>query len=172
MADVFTKIKRSEVMSHIRGCGNKDTELALMRLFRKHKITGWRRQVSLSLKITGFRAGHVSKQLKGGILRVRPDFVFPKLKLAVFVDGCFWHCCPQHSSQPKTNAVFWKRKLAANKSRDRLVTKVLRKKGWKVLRIWEHDLTNKHPLKLLLQIKKLAGCHHPEKGELDEFNPY
>lgn len=120
MQDVFTKAKRSEVMSRIRGKGNKDTEVALAKLFRAIGITGWRRHYP----ITG-----------------RPDFAFPKQKLAVFVDGCFWHGCPKHGVQPKGNNVFWSTKLAANKARDRKVNRELRTKGWRVLRIWEHDLT-------------------------------
>src|ERR1035437_8479173 len=100
MSDVFTKAKRSEVMSGIRGRGNKATELALAKLFRRNKITGWRR----NQKVFG-----------------KPDFIFPKLKLAVFVDGCFWHGCPKHETKPKNNRAFWQRKLSANKKRDLLV---------------------------------------------------
>ena len=117
--DVFTKEKRSEVMSKIRGKGNKATEQALVKLFRAHGITGWRRHYPINGK---------------------PDFAFPKHKLAVFVDGCFWHGCPKHATQPKGNRRFWADKLEANKSRDRKVNRELRAKGWKVLRIWEHDL--------------------------------
>lgn len=120
MPDVFTKAKRSEVMSRIRGHGNKDTELALMKIFRRHRITGWRRH----------------KPVFG-----KPDFVFPKLKLAVFVDGCFWHGCPKHGTMPRNNRPFWKKKLDANKARDHRVNRTLRKEGWRVVRIWEHDLT-------------------------------
>ena len=129
MADVFSKSKRSEVMSQIRSRGNQATELALAKLFRRHKITGWRR----NQKVFG-----------------KPDFIFPKHKLAVFVDGCFWHGCPKHGTQPKGNAAFWRKKISRNQIRDRLVTRTLRKAGWRVLRIWEHELTrNKviHPLK-------------------------
>jgi DNA mismatch endonuclease (patch repair protein) len=122
MPDVFTKAKRSEVMSRIRGRDNKDTELALMRQFRAHRITGWRRQQAVFGK---------------------PDFVFHKLMLAVFVDGCFWHACPRHQTRPKNNVLFWQKKFAANRARDRLVTKTLRAQGWCVLRIWEHELTRK-----------------------------
>jgi len=60
------------------------------------------------------------------LLRVKVDFVFPTLKLAIFVDGCFWHGCPKHATQPANNRVFWKNKLARNKVRDRLVTRTLR----------------------------------------------
>lgn len=119
MPDIFSKAKRSEVMSHIRGRGNKGTELALMAIFRRHGITGWRRNQKLFGK---------------------PDFVFCRARLVVFVDGCFWHGCPQHETKPKTNKAFWTRKLAANKTRDRLVTRTLRNQGWRVLRIWEHAL--------------------------------
>jgi len=71
---------------------------------------------------------------------VRPDFVFLKLKLALFVDGCFWHGCPKHGTQPKGNRAFWKKKFAINKARDLLVARTLRRAGWGVLRIWEHTL--------------------------------
>jgi len=119
VADVFTKAQRSEVMSRIRGKGNKDTELALAKLFRRHRLTGWRRHYAIEGK---------------------SDFAFPKQKLAVFADGCFWHGCPQHATHPKGNAAFWRVKLEANKKRDRKVNRLLRGHGWRVLRIWEHDL--------------------------------
>ena len=106
-------------MSHIRGRGNKDTELALAKIFRRFGFKGWRR----NQKVFG-----------------KPDFVFQKLKLAVFVDGCFWHGCPRHGTKPKQNAAFWVKKLAANKARDRLVTRTLRRAGWRVVRLWEHEL--------------------------------
>jgi DNA mismatch endonuclease (patch repair protein) len=84
----------------------------------------------------------------------KPDFVFPKLKLAIFVDGCFWHCCPRHSNLPVNNGPFWKRKLDANQRRDRLVSRTLRKQGWRVLRIWEHELSRRHEKRLLGRITR------------------
>lgn len=154
MPDVFTKTKRSQVMACIRGVGNKGTEVALMRFLRAHRITGWRRHIFISVPsqrcdtrtsattISGVAARHE----RGRFFRVRPDFVFPTLRLAVFVDGCFWHRCPLHSTWPKTNAAFWRRKLAANKARDRLVNSTLRNYRWFVLRIWEHELKpSNHP---------------------------
>jgi DNA mismatch endonuclease (patch repair protein) len=123
MADVFSPEKRSEVMSRIRGKGNKKTELELIRIFKVHRIIGWRRNARLFGK---------------------PDFVFPKSKLAIFVDGCFWHGCSLHSNIPATNRAFWIKKISGNMMRDRLVSKTLRRDGWMVLRIWEHDL-RKHP---------------------------
>jgi DNA mismatch endonuclease (patch repair protein) len=134
MPDVFTKAKRSEVMSRVRSRGNKDTELALAKLFRRNKIPGWRR----NQKIFG-----------------KPDFIFPKLKLAIFVDGCFWHGCPKHETKPKNNRIFWKNKFARNKARDLLVTRTLRSQGWRVLRIWEHELGRKNEASLLKRIQRV-----------------
>ena len=133
MSDVFSKVKRSHVMSCIRGRGNKDTELALICIFRKEHITGWRRHHPLF---------------------GNPDFVFPKLRLAVFVDGCFWHSCPLHSTKPKNNAVFWEKKLQGNEVRDRLVSKTLRAQGWRVLRIWEHDLSRTNEVILVRRLRR------------------
>jgi DNA mismatch endonuclease Vsr len=72
--------------------------------------------------------------------RVRPDFVFRRTQLAIFVDGCFWHGCPKHATKPANNRAFWKKKLAGNKIRDRVVNRTLRRAGWRVIRIWEHEL--------------------------------
>jgi DNA mismatch endonuclease (patch repair protein) len=132
MLDVFTKAKRSAVMAAIRSHGNKATELRLIAIFRAHSITGWRRHRPVFGK---------------------PDFVFPKLKLAVFVDGCFWHGCPKHATWPKTNAAFWRKKIAANRARDVLVTRTLRAQGWRVLRLWEHELTRKNEPRLLRRLR-------------------
>jgi len=98
VADILGKKKRPAVMAAIRSRGNRDTELRLIAIFRDNGITGWRR----------------NRRLFG-----KPDFVFPTRKLAAFVDGCFWHGCPLHATQPKTNAAFWRKKLAANRTRDR-----------------------------------------------------
>jgi DNA mismatch endonuclease (patch repair protein) len=70
------------------------------------------------------------------------DIVFPKLKVAVFLDGCFWHGCPQHATQPKSNAEWWRAKLDKNVSRDAETTEHLRAEGWTVLRFWEHEMPN------------------------------
>ena len=132
MADVFSIRKRSEVMSRIRGRGNKDTELVVVQLFRRNGITGWRR----NQKIFG-----------------KPDFVFREARLAVFVDGCFWHGCPKHCRMPVGNRAFWRRKFSRNRERDVLVNRTLRKAGWKVLRVWEHHLHRKHEAALLQRIR-------------------
>ena len=155
MPDVFTKSKRSEVMSRIRGRGNRDTELALAKLFRRHKITGWRRQIEIRGRAAlPRRQSPATKHRRPTGFRVRPDFIFSKLKLAVFVDGCFWHGCPQHAIKPKNNRAFWQRKLSANKARDRLVNQTLRRAGWRVIRIWEHEFSRKNELRLIARIQR------------------
>jgi DNA mismatch endonuclease (patch repair protein) len=71
---------------------------------------------------------------------IRPDVVFTRTEIAVFVDGCFWHGCPAHGRPPKTNAGYWEAKIALNRDRDTRQTRMLRECGWVVLRIWEHEL--------------------------------
>ncbi len=136
MADVFSTRKRSQVMSRIRSRGNKDTEIVLAQLFRRKGISGWRRNQPLFGK---------------------PDFVFRKPKLAVFVDGCFWHHCSIHGTQPKGNRSFWKMKFSRNQTRARLVNRILRLAGWRVLRIWEHELPRRNEKRLLRRIRKSLG---------------
>ena len=133
MSDIFSERKRSDVMSRIRGSGNKDTELRLIQIFKAHGITGWRRGSKLSGK---------------------PDFVFPVLKLAMFVDGCFWHGCPKHMTWPKTRAAFWRQKITRNIERDREVNRLLRAKGWKVVRVWQHDLRRRNETKLIRRLMR------------------
>jgi len=131
MTDVFSKNKRSEVMSRIRSRGNRDTELALIAFFRKHHIIGWRR----------------NRPLPG-----KPDFVFPAAHLIIFVDGCFWHGCKSHSKPPQTNCDYWSKKLRRNRQRDQSVARLLRNRGWRVIRLWEHDLTPKNEKRSLRRI--------------------
>jgi DNA mismatch endonuclease (patch repair protein) len=122
-------------MARVRGRGNKSTEVKLAGLLRKSGIKGWRRHLHLP---------------------GTPDFAFPKLRLAIYVDGCFWHGCPTHATSPKTNSEFWRQKLSRNVTRDRLVTRTLKQNGWKVLRIWEHELENSQKVIRRL-IKAIAG---------------
>lgn len=129
----MTVEQRSRNMAAVRGRGNASTELVLARLFRKNRITGWKRHAA----VFG-----------------RPDFVFIKQKIAVFVDGCFWHGCKKHRSVPESNKKFWTGKLKQNRLRDRKVTIVLRKRGWRVIRVWEHELKSKNieiPKKLVIK---------------------
>jgi len=113
---------------------NAATELRFIQLLKTTGITGWRR----NQKIFG-----------------RPDFVFKRARLAVFVDGCFWHGCPRCYSEPKSNRTFWKNKFARNIARDRLVNRTLRSANWRVLRIWQHELTRKNETRLLRRIQRV-----------------
>lgn len=133
MADIFTSAKRSAVMSLIRSRGNRGTELRLLALMRENRITGWRRGV----------------RLLGS-----PDFVFRREKVAVFVDGCFWHGCPRHGRSPDSRQDYWGPKLLRNAKRDRAVTRELRNSGWKVLRIWECDLARSRAKRTLGRLRR------------------
>jgi DNA mismatch endonuclease (patch repair protein) len=146
MCDFLTKQQRSTRMSQIRSKENKDTELRLIAIFKRHGITGWRRHQPLLGK---------------------PDFVFRQARIVLFVDGCFWHCCPKHSHSPHSNRSFWKAKFSRNRRRDRLVTRRLRAKGWQVIRIWEHELVRRNQNRVLRRIqqaflKSLTGFFAPE----------
>jgi DNA mismatch endonuclease (patch repair protein) len=133
MADIFNKKKRSELMSRIRSHGNVATELRFIRLLKHSGITGWRRHHCLHGK---------------------PDFVFLNLRLAVFVDGCFWHGCPRCYGEPKSNRAFWRRKITANRKRDLAVNRALRKSGWRVLRVWQHELKRRNEARLLKRMQR------------------
>lgn len=134
MADVFSKQKRSQIMAAIRPKGNKTTELRLAQIFREAEIKGWRRQQPVEGK---------------------PDFVFRRARLAVFVDGCFWHGCKTHCRMPKSRVAFWREKIRGNKARDIKVAARLRKAGWRVARVWEHSLRN--PLKIAERVLRLLN---------------
>lgn len=96
-------------------------EVALRRALHSR---GWRYRVDLAV-IPGMRR--------------RADIVFLRQKVAVFVDGCFWHQCPVHATRPKNNAAWWQGKLATNVARDRETDRVLTEAGWRVVRVWEHE---------------------------------
>lgn len=130
----FHGLTRSQLMSRIRSRNNKKTELALRRVLQAHALSGWRRH----------------QRLPG-----RPDFVFRVEKLAVFVDGCFWHGCPQHYRPPTTRRTFWRTKVEQNRTRDRRVSRELRKIGWKVLRLWECELTPGKAAQAARRIRRL-----------------
>ena len=114
--DTCSPSERSKIMAQIKSTGNASTEKNLSIVFRASGLTGWRR---------------------GYPLFGKPDFVFPSARLAVFVDGLFWHGHPQKCRVSHTNRSYWTRKIARNVARDKLVTRKLREKGWNVIRIWE-----------------------------------
>jgi DNA mismatch endonuclease (patch repair protein) len=118
----FGTLSRSQLMSRVRSKGNETTEGRLAALLKAVGLKGWRRHLPLP-----------------GL----PDFAWPKPKLVVFVDGCFWHGhdCGRNLT-PKTNVSAWCDKIAGNKARDRRVTRILRRRGWRVLRIWECELAH------------------------------
>ena len=117
MADTISKKKRSQIMSKVK---SKNTQLELS--FRK-KVWTKKCHYRLYYKITG-----------------RPDFVFVSKRVAVFVDSCFWHKCPLHHRQPNSNEEYWIPKLKRNEGRAKEVNKKLKLEGWKVIRIWEHEI--------------------------------
>jgi DNA mismatch endonuclease (patch repair protein) len=135
MADIWDQRKRSEVMSLIRSRGNDSTELRLIQIFKQHCITGWRR----------------GQRLPG-----KPDFTFRKERLCVFVDGCFWHGCPKCYRLPEANREYWAAKAERNRARDKLVRRELRQSGWRVMRVWEHELSG-HRVSWLLRRLRRAG---------------
>jgi DNA mismatch endonuclease (patch repair protein) len=90
-----------------------------------------------------------------------PDFVFREQRIAVFVDGCFWHGCPKHFRVPKSNVRFWKSKIEGNRSRDFRVRSDLRRLGWRVVRIWEHSMRNT-PSRSVHKVAKALAQDLPE----------
>lgn len=117
--DVVSKNVRSRIMAQVRSFDNETTEKAFIQILKKNSIKGWRR----------------NSQLFG-----KPDFVFPSLNVVIFIDGCFWHNCPKHYRRPSSNVSYWQEKIVRNQRRDRKVNRTLKKKGWTVIRVWEHDI--------------------------------
>jgi DNA mismatch endonuclease (patch repair protein) len=133
--DTISSIRRSQNMALVRSKNNWSTEQALAAALRRQGIRGWRRH---RLVKTSVKGSFTRRAVNRNRLAVRPDFVFCAQKIAVFVDGCFWHQCPIHQTVPKTRRSFWKKKLHGNERRDCRVNRALRLAGWTVLRIWEH----------------------------------
>jgi DNA mismatch endonuclease (patch repair protein) len=119
MPDLFPKNKRSQIMAAVRSRGNKETELKLISILRCAGIKGWRRHQA----ILGC-----------------PDFIFGRARLAVFVDGCFWHGCRRHCRMPRENREYWQRKISRKAKRDRTTNRLLRQAGLRGSRIWAHSL--------------------------------
>ncbi len=129
--DTFSPKMRSWIMAQVKSDGNRSTEARFIALLREHGVSGWRRHYPLYGK---------------------PDFVFPKARVAVFVDGCFWHGHPTKCRMPTAHRAYWEWKIARNVARDRLVTRTLREKGWKVVRIWEDTVQNPSTIKRLRKV--------------------
>ncbi|MBI2657968.1 DNA mismatch endonuclease Vsr [Candidatus Woesearchaeota archaeon] len=130
MADTFTKEQRSSIMAKVKG-KNTCPELNLKKL----------------LSMAGIKYT-TNRKLEG-----KPDIILKPQKVTIFIDGCFWHKCPICFRAPKSNTSYWKQKIKKNVNRDRKLNKTLKKEGWKVIRIWEHDVF-KNPDKVLFKIIK------------------
>ena len=129
MVDSFTKKKRASILRAVKSNGNRSTELKLIEIFKRSKITGWRRKYDLYGS---------------------PDFVFPAKRIAVFTDGCFWHGHNCRRLTPKDNAKYWQNKIKSNKEHDKKVTKTLKSLGWRVARIWECAIKKGAPRLMIL----------------------
>lgn len=153
--DVFTAEQRSAVMARVRSAGTKP-ELRLAEVVHlalpRHKVVAH------------------DPSLPG-----KPDLTIRSLKLVLFVDGCFWHSCPEHKSFPATRQEFWLRKLNGNVTRDRRVDRELRKLGWSVWRVWEHDLTGKRleakAARLTVALRRRAASCRTFRSATPESSP-
>lgn len=130
MADQFTRAQRSEIMRRVKG-QNTSLELAVGTALRRAGLKGWRRHGR-------------------GVLGT-PDFYRAQEKLAIFVDGCWWHGCRRCYRRPKSNTEYWDAKKARNVARRNAVTRGLRRSGWRVLRLWEHDVRSNRVERALLK---------------------
>ena len=131
VADVFDEKKRSEIMSKVHSKGNKSTELKLIQVFKGNGIIGWKRNYPVK--------GH-------------PDFVFLDKKIAIFVDGCFWHGHDCRNTRPSDNADYWTKKRERNMKHDKEITELFERRGWTVIRIWECELKKKNYQNLMDKI--------------------
>lgn len=133
MSDVFDKNARSEIMRAVKNKNPKSTELALIKLFKENHITGW----------------HHGYNVKG-----HPDFVFLNKRIAIFVDGCFWHGHDCRNTRPADNAEYWAKKREKNIQHDKQITTMFEGRGWTVIRIWECELKKKNIALTLQRIVK------------------
>ena len=129
--DTVSPDKRSRIMARVLSKGNKATELKVIKILREKRLKGWRRNSTLPGK---------------------PDFIYPKLRVAIFVDGCFWHGCKKHCRLPSSNCEYWIAKIERNKTRDKKISKELKRLGWEVIRIWEHEIGTSQMTKKLRKV--------------------
>lgn len=145
MTDMLTTKKRSALMSRIRSRGNAATELRLIAIMRAHKMAGWRR---------------------GSKLPGQPDFIFPDAHVAVFVDGDFWHGNTKKSHIPRSNVQYWRDKILRNKRRDTLVNRLLRSRGWRIVRFWQSSLNKQHAVARRLELVLEDARNASRRGHL------
>lgn len=128
-----------------------------MRANRRRDTRPERRLRSL-LHAGGLRF-RVDQRVVAGRVTVRPDVVFARARVALFVDGCFWHACPAHGTQPGRNTAYWAPKLVRNVERDRRVTEALEGDGWVVVRVWEHEDPRKVAPEVSRLVRKRRATH-------------
>lgn len=138
MADSISKEERSAVMAKVRSTGNRSTEIKVEAALKKARIRGWKKH---------------SKDMPGC-----PDFYFPKARLVIFVDGCFWHACPKCGRLPSSNPEYWTPKIDSNRRRDNRTRRYLRAQGLHVMRIWEHEVEYDSWLQ---RVKRMVEKHGP-----------
>lgn len=137
MKDFFTRTERSQLMSRIRGRANVSTELKIAGILRAARVKGWRRHLPLP---------------------GRPDFTFPAQRVCIFVHGCFWHDCPRCKKRSSTRPDYWAAKIEMNRRRDRRVSRELRRRGYKVIVVWECTLRRRYPQTAILRLIKLLNA--------------
>ena len=142
-------------MQPYRGGHNRDLKTPSLRAdervrarmrAQRERDTAMERQIRSRLHAMGLRFRLHQRLLTG--LRREADVVFARARVAVFIDGCFWHGCPEHGTWPKNNAVFWRRKLRANATRDRDTDARLAADGWVVVRVWEHERADQAAIRI------------------------
>ena len=138
------RAQRSALMARVAAEVTPPPKGALAAVLLAQGWSGWRRQQAVR-----------GRGAQGEAFRVRPDFVFRYRRLVIFVDVCFWHGCPRHGTKPKGNAAFWFEKFRRNIARDRRDTRNLRRTGWNVVRLWEHELRTKARPRLLSKLRRL-----------------
>ena len=141
MPDTFSKRERSAIMAKVKSKGNRSTEAVVEAALDDAGISGWQKH----------------PQLLGN-----PDFYFPAHKLALFVDGCFWHGCPKHVRYPAANAEYWRTKIDRTRRRDNRNHRKLRQAGYHVMRVWEHDLKRLTWLKRLQALLRRIEATKPQ----------
>ncbi len=137
--DTVSRQTRSLVMAKVKSKRNRSTEWRLRAMLVRNGLRGWKVH---------------PEDLPGS-----PDFAFPAERLVIFTDGCFWHGCPRCKKVPSSNIAYWDRKIAGNHKRDKAVGTALRRQGWTVLRVWEHELNS---LELVAARIEKALVHVPE----------
>lgn len=140
--DKFTKEKRSEIMSKIK---SKDTKIEVE--FRK---AIWK---------AGFRYRKNQTKYFG-----KPDLVLKKYKTVIFIDSCFWHGCKKHCRLPATNKKYWIEKIERNKKRDKEVRRYYKKIGWKIIRVWEHDILKNFDKTIVKVVDFLENCGESQEN--------